>query len=73
MKLNTEKVNTLLECRINDEMVAMCENGDGFMKMMVLYRHGNPVWAHKDCVAVEPARSAEKPKKNSKKGLTKRK
>ena len=69
MKLNTEKVNTLLECRINDEMVAMCENGDGFMKMMVLYRHNQPVWAHRDCLV----QKEEKPEKTSKKGLTKRK
>lgn len=68
MKLNNEKVNTLIECRINDDTVAMCEDRDGFMKLMVFYRHGKPIWAHKSCHAVP-----EILPKSQKKNLTKRK
>lgn len=45
-------------------------HGQGFDKMMVFYRHGKPVWAHRDCLPSEQEQSLAKFKK---KGLTKRK
>ncbi len=72
MKLNNDLVNGYMLMELNSDCSARVDSRPGFMKMMVFYRHGKPIWAHKDCVAAEPARSAEKVGKKSKKHLTKR-
>lgn len=72
MKLNTELVNGYELMTLDSDCAARVDSREGFKKLMVFYRHDKPVWAHKDCVVAEQARSADKPKKNSKKHLTKR-
>ena len=63
MKLNTEKVDTLELLELNSDCQAHCCDKDGFKKLMVLYRHSKPVWAHRDCLIQK--------EENPKKGLTK--
>lgn len=72
MKLNNDLVNGYMLMNLNDDCSARVDSRPGFMKMMVFYRHGKPVWAHKDCVVAEQARLQEKSQKKGKKGLTKR-
>ena len=66
MKLN-DSVNDLELLDIKEYMKARCVDMHNFKKMMVFYINDRPVWAHKDCVVAEPARSEQKPKKNRKK------
>jgi hypothetical protein len=53
MKLNNDVVNGFEVLTVSADCAARVESREGFKKMMVFYRHGNPVWAHKDCYAVE--------------------
>jgi hypothetical protein len=50
MRLNKEKVALLTEFRINEDCVALCDINSGFTKLMVFYKYGKVVWAHKDLI-----------------------
>jgi hypothetical protein len=53
MRLNKEKVSLLTEFRVNDDCVALCDITGGFTKMMVFYKFGKVVWAHKEMILLE--------------------
>jgi hypothetical protein len=56
-----------MECfTINEDRKAYCVKKDNFYKLMVMYQHNKPVWAHRDCLV-------QKSEKVEKKDLTKRK
>ena len=65
MKLKPE-ADDLITMELNEECSAKVLDQAGFKKLMVFYKHGKPVWAHKDLVAPQPARSAPKNRKNRK-------
>ena len=53
MRLNKEKVSMLTEFRVNEDCVALCNITGGFTKLMVFYKFGKVVWAHKDVLMPE--------------------
>jgi hypothetical protein len=53
MKLDKSKVASLMEFRINEDCTALCDITGGFTKLMVFYRFGKLVWAHKDVLMSE--------------------
>jgi hypothetical protein len=72
IKLKPE-INDLVNMDLNDNCSAKVMpvagefNSPGFHKLMVFYRNGEVVWAHKDCVVPEQPRSTRKNRKNLKK------
>ena len=66
-----QEVNDLPLLEIDEYTSGRCigaRNGDmEFEKLVLFYKHGKPVWVHKDYVMPEPARSGRKSRKNSKK------
>ncbi len=65
MKLNKDKLAEMELCVINEDQSAHCCTKDGFKKLMVMYQHNKPVWAHKDCL-VQESEVQEKPNKKKK-------
>jgi len=53
IRLNKEKVSLLTEFRVNEDCVALCDITGGFTKLMVFYKYGKVVWAHKEVTLLE--------------------
>ena len=53
MRLNKEKVSLLTEFRVNEDCVALCDINSGFTKLMVFYKYGKVLWAHKSVLLPE--------------------
>ena len=53
MKLNKEKTSLLTEFKVNEDCMALCDITGGFTKLMVFYRFGKLVWAHKAVLLTE--------------------
>lgn len=47
---------------IDENSHAAVEEKDNFLKLMVYYKNGKPVWVHKDCI-VPPKKKQKKNKK----------
>jgi hypothetical protein len=53
MRLDKAKVSLLTEFRVNDDCVALCNITEGFTKLMLFYKFGKLVWAHKSVLLPE--------------------